>query len=66
MSSEKQASKKIASACWSPDGARIAVAVREIEGRRPGAQIEVMDLDGGHRRTVPLPEGSMAEMPDWR
>jgi Tol biopolymer transport system component len=58
--------KAVASACWSPDGARIAVAMRVIEVRREGARIEVMDLDGGHRRTVPLPAGSMADMPDWR
>jgi Tol biopolymer transport system component len=58
--------KVVASACWSPDGARIAVAVRQIDVNLPGARIEVMDLDGGNRRTLPLPEKSMAEMPDWR
>lgn len=54
------------SACWSPDGTRIAVATRKVEGGQLPAQVEVMDLDGGNRVTIPLPDGSDPDMPDWR
>lgn len=57
--------KAIASPCWSPDGSRIAVAIREI-GNQDGCRVELMDLDGGGRLTVALAEGAMADMPDWR
>ncbi|WP_206107904.1 sigma-70 family RNA polymerase sigma factor [Paludisphaera rhizosphaerae] len=54
------------SACWSPDGKRIAVAVR---GRKPEehARLEVVDLETGSRRTVlTMPGQEIADMPDWR
>ena len=54
------------SACWSPDGTRIAVATRKAERGQSAAQVEVMDLDGGNRVTIPLPDGSDPDMPDWR
>ena len=54
------------SACWSPDGTRIAVATRKTEGGQSSAQVDVMDLDGGNRVTIPLPDGSDPDMPDWR
>jgi Tol biopolymer transport system component len=57
--------KAIASPCWSPDGSRIAVTVREL-GEERGCRVELMDLDGGSRRTVAMPDNSMGDMPDWR
>ena len=44
----------VASACWSPDGERIAILLAgrqtDVSGRtRRSLQIVVMDLDGGHR-----------------
>lgn len=50
------------SACWSPDGKRIAVLLWEGgEGR-----VVVMDADGGHQIEHPLPGGAQSDMPDWR
>jgi Tol biopolymer transport system component len=57
------------SACWSPDGARLAVAFRHFNV--PGVQgekdlLEVMDLDGKQEGLFDLPDGSGTDMPDWR
>ncbi len=54
-----------ASACWSPDGQRIAVA---IGGSDPEdhARIEIVHLDGTHRTLLTLPGRDIADMPDWR
>ena len=30
------------------------------------SRIEVIDLDGGNRKAISLPEGTQADMPDWR
>ena len=54
--------KTVASACWSPDGKRIAVILAAINlGVRRGppvpVQVVVMDLDGGHRSEIHIPEG---------
>jgi Tol biopolymer transport system component len=59
----------VASACWSPDGKRIAVVLRPINVNLGGqnlSRIEVMDQDGENRSIIPLPEGSSGDMPDWR
>jgi RNA polymerase sigma factor (sigma-70 family) len=57
------------SACWSPDGKAIAITVNGID-RAPGAPrrvpVVVMDLDGGHRLEIDIPNGGMTDMPDWR
>jgi RNA polymerase sigma factor (sigma-70 family) len=58
------------SACWSPDGQRIAIilAPRNSSARinpKP-VQVVVMDLDGGHRSEIHIPEGGTTDMPDWR
>jgi TolB protein len=59
----------VASACWSPDGSRLAIAIRELGNLLAGpdpCRVEIMDLDGTHRSSVPLPARSVADMPDWR
>jgi RNA polymerase sigma factor (sigma-70 family) len=58
------------SACWSPDGKRIAIILAAMNGmtmRPPApAQVVVMDLDGGHRSEIFIPEAGSPDMPDWR
>jgi Tol biopolymer transport system component len=59
----------VVSACFSPDGTRVAVAFRFFnipQGRADKSMIEVMDLDGKQDALFELPEGSAADMPDWR
>ncbi len=58
--------KTLASACWSPDGSRIAVILRDIDAQGAKSRIEVIDLDTGSRKTLSLPEGTQSDMPDWR
>jgi Tol biopolymer transport system component len=54
-------------ACWSPDGKRLAVIDNEYdEGRHPANyHLDVMDADGGHRRTL-VSKALWMSMPDWR
>lgn len=59
----------VASACWSPDGTRIAIGIRDLEGElagRTSSRIEVMDLEGEHRLSLTLPDRCNPDMPDWR
>jgi RNA polymerase sigma factor (sigma-70 family) len=60
----------LASACWSPEGQRIAVVLAPTNGRGTRVevpiQIVVMDLDGGHRSEFLVPEEGKPDMPDWR
>jgi Tol biopolymer transport system component len=62
--------ERTASACWSPDGTRIAIILTVIPGnavRVPTpVDVVVMDLDGGHRSEIHIPEAGMTDMPDWR
>jgi hypothetical protein len=53
------------SACWSPDGRRIAVA---ISGATPGehGRLEIVDLDDEHRTLLTTPGQVIADTPDWR
>jgi DNA-directed RNA polymerase specialized sigma24 family protein/Tol biopolymer transport system component len=58
-----------ASACWSPDGTRIAVVLtspRDAQGAQKAGRVEVIDLDGIPRATLRPAGGSMGDMPDWR
>ncbi|MDR3618041.1 MAG: sigma-70 family RNA polymerase sigma factor [Paludisphaera borealis] len=55
----------VASACWSPDGRRIAVAISGSKPEERG-RIEIVDLDGAHRTLLTLPSQEIADMPDWR
>jgi Tol biopolymer transport system component len=58
----------IVSPCWSPDGTRIAIGIRDLENRRNGpweSRIEIMDLDAEHRASLSLTE-AIPDMPDWR
>ena len=59
----------VASACWSPDGKRIAIILAGLHTTAPPpgpAEIVVMDLDGGHRSKIDIPKAGMTDMPDWR
>jgi len=58
-----------ASACWSPDGKRIAAVVTDRpDGGQdvPACRLVVVDLDGGDNVESPLPEARDSTMPDWR
>ena len=57
--------KGTASACGSPDGQRIAVA---ISGSKPEEheRLEIVNLDGTHRTLLALPSQEIPAMPDWR
>ena len=57
--------KGTASACWSPDGQRIAVAIGGSEPEDHG-RLEIVNLDGTHRTLLTLPAREIADMPDWR
>jgi len=57
--------KETASACWSPDGRRIAVAIKGASPAEPG-RLEIVELDGTHRTLLPMPGPEIADMPDWR
>jgi RNA polymerase sigma factor (sigma-70 family) len=68
---------RIGSACWSPDGQRIAVLLSTLEESQTKVAgwvqvlvVVVMDLDGGHRSEIlHIPDGGgndMPEMADWR
>ena len=60
------------SACWSPDGKRIAVTFSPLNpnpqaGRDPQPlQVVVVDLDGGGQSKIVLPGLGGTDMPDWR
>jgi RNA polymerase sigma factor (sigma-70 family) len=54
-----------ASACWSPDGKRIAVAIEGSEPKEHG-RLEIVNLDGTHRTLLTMPGKDIADMPDWR
>jgi Tol biopolymer transport system component len=54
-----------ASACWSPDGQRIAVAISGSKPEEHG-RLELVNLDGTHRTLLTLPSQEIPDMPDWR
>jgi Tol biopolymer transport system component len=60
------------SACWSPDGKRIAVTVAPLNPKvdqgpdpRP-VQVVVVDLDSKGQSKIILPDLGRTDMPDWR
>jgi Tol biopolymer transport system component len=53
------------SACWSPDGRRIAVSIRGSSPQEHG-RLEIVELDGTHRTLLTMPGQDIADMPDWR
>jgi RNA polymerase sigma factor (sigma-70 family) len=58
--------KGMASACWSPDGKRIAVAIEGSEPQEHG-RFEIVNVaDGTHRTLLTMPGRNVADMPDWR
>jgi Tol biopolymer transport system component len=61
--------KAFASACWSPDGKRIAVLVFDWDpaGAHPEiGRLIVMDRDGSNSLEFPLHDVLKVDMPDWR
>jgi Tol biopolymer transport system component len=62
----------IGSACWSLDGKRIAVTLGPLNPTtQPGrdaqsVQVVVVDLDGGGKSKIILPDSDQTDMPDWR
>jgi RNA polymerase sigma factor (sigma-70 family) len=54
-----------ASACWSPDGQQIAVAIQGATPEERG-RLEIVNLDGTHRTLLTMPGQDIADMPDWR
>ena len=49
--------------------ANLAIILAGFQGTGPPpwpAHIVVMDLDGGHRSEIHIPEAGMTDMPDWR
>jgi RNA polymerase sigma factor (sigma-70 family) len=57
--------KAEASACWSPDGQQIAVAISGSSPQEHG-RLEIVNLDGTHRTLLTMPGQEIANMPDWR
>jgi Tol biopolymer transport system component len=63
---------KVSSACWSPDGKRIAVTQGAMNPRpQPGddpqfVPVVVVDLDTGKQSKIVLPNLGQTDMPDWR
>jgi Tol biopolymer transport system component len=57
--------KENASACWSPDGQRLAVAIDGSKSEEQG-RLEIVALDGTHRTLLTFPSQRIADMPDWR
>jgi Tol biopolymer transport system component len=63
---------KVSSACWSPDGKRIAVTQGAMNPRpQPGGDpqfvhVVVVDLDTGKQSKIVLPNLGQTDMPDWR
>ena len=63
---------KFSSACWSPDGKRIAVTQGDLNPRpHPGGDpqfvhVVVVDLDTGKQSKIVLPDLGQTDMPDWR
>jgi RNA polymerase sigma factor (sigma-70 family) len=55
-------------ACWSPDGKRIAVIIidKPQVGQPQKARLVIQEVDGEGRTEFPLDDAKMADMPDWR
>jgi Tol biopolymer transport system component len=54
--------------CWSPDGSRLALVDHDFtpDGRPTRFHLDVIDADGGNRRTLPIPPVLRMSAPDWR
>jgi len=64
-----EAERSGASACWSPDGTRIAVVVNGRKAGQAGegeGRIELVGLDGARGATFRPAGGLTVDMPDWR
>jgi hypothetical protein len=57
-----------ASACWSPDGKRIAaIVIDRTEGAdNAKAKLVIQEVDGEGRTEFPLDDVKQTDMPDWR
>ncbi len=64
--------KMESSACWSPDGKRIAVAISPLNANPQAGrdsqrlQVVVVDLDDGGQSKIIVPGLGGTDMPDWR
>ena len=56
------------SACWSPDGKRIAVVIvdKPKGGEPPKSRLVLQEVDGEGKVEFPLEDVKQADMPDWR
>jgi Tol biopolymer transport system component len=57
------------SACWSPDGKSVAVAIAKGEIEDAQSLLEIIDRDGKNARSINLPEGQARparQLIDWR
>jgi len=54
------------SACWSPDGKRIAVIIPEKKSNGAKSRLTIVEVDGDQKVEFPLEDIKMADMPDWR
>jgi hypothetical protein len=55
-----------ASACFSPDGKRIAILLHELNVQAQNPRLEILDLETGNSKQHALPDGAATDMPDWR
>jgi hypothetical protein len=53
------------SACWSPDGKKIAVAIVGSNPEEHG-RIELVELDGSHRTILTMPNQRITDTPEWK
>jgi Tol biopolymer transport system component len=56
----------LASACFSPDGKRIAVVLHEFDAQVKNQRLVILDPETGNSKEFALPEGAASDMPDWR
>jgi RNA polymerase sigma factor (sigma-70 family) len=56
------------SACWSPDGKRIAVIIvdKPKGGEPPKSRLVLQEVDGKSKTEFPLDDVKRTDMPDWR
>ena len=55
------------SACWSPDGKRIAILDSETPKSKPlEGRLVIREADGEGQVEFPLDDPKQTDMPDWR
>jgi Tol biopolymer transport system component len=56
----------LSTACFAPDGKRIAVISHELNVQAQNPRLDVVDLATGESKQHTLPDGAATDMPDWR